>query len=148
MAAYTTEAAVRAASGMLDNTKISQATVLLKIAMATNEIDSKIGDVYVLPLANVPDMISLIALEISSSLLNMDEYGEETQNLDKGWKNKFLQMEAMLDEIQAGKQKLYYNGTELTRTSHKSPKFYPNRLSSDPNAVNSTAPKIRFNDVY
>lgn len=146
--AYTTEAAVRAATGMTDATKISQTTVLLKIAMATNEIDSKIGSVYALPLANTPDMISLIALEIASALLNMDEYGEETQNLDKGWKNKLAQMIGMLDEIQAGTQKLYCNGTELTRSTLMLATFYPNAQSDDANSDPCTAPKFTMDRKF
>lgn len=146
--AYTTEAAVRAATGMNDANKISQTTVLLKIAMATNEIDSKIGSIYALPLAHTPDMISLIALEIASALLNMDEYGEETQNLDKGWKNKLAQMIGMLDEIQAGTQKLYYNGTELTRSTLMLATFYPNAQSDDANSDPCTAPKFTMDRKF
>ena len=143
MSAYTTNALVRAATGMTDNTKITDTTVDAKIAFAQGTIDSYLGDVYTLPLASVPSMISFIALEMASAMLYIDEYGEETQNLDKGWKKKLDQCFSMLEEIQARTLKLRdTDGTELADSDHFMPVGYPNDLSSDPSACQSTAPEI------
>lgn len=143
--AYTTEAAVRAATGMTDTAKITSGTIALKIAYATNDIDSMVGSIYQLPITNVPDLIAMVALEMVSALLYMDEYGEETQNMDKGGQKKYLQMIAILEEIQSGKQKLYYNNVELPRNSLMLPSFYPTKTSSRRDAHNSTHPKLTMN---
>lgn len=147
--AYTTVALVRAATGMTDASKISDATVQAKIDFAANVIDSKIYSVYKLPLSGTSNFIDLLCLEIAASLLYMDEYGEETENLDKGWKKRLDFAMAQLDDIQKVKSVLVdTSGHELDRNSIRQPVGYPDDASSDPSAVDSTAPKLTMDQTF
>ena len=144
--AYVTKALVRSATGMTVSANISDTTIDTKIAYAQAVIDSKIGDVYALPLASVPDIIKFLALEITAATLYMDEYGEETENLDKGWEKRLKWAMAVLDDIQSLKMKLYgTDGVELARSSNKLPSFYPTNVAEE----SGDAPRLfSMNDEF
>lgn len=147
--AYTTEAAVRVASGFNNTTNIITGTMTTYIADADSVIDAAVGDRYLLPLSATPQIIETISRHITVGLLYSNEYGEETENLDKGWKNRLDWAMEQLEKIKEGKLKLYdTDGSEITRSSHFNPAFYPDDDSSDLDAVDTTAPKLTMNEQF
>lgn len=150
MALYTTIAQVRTASGFTDDTKISDAYVTAKIDYAESYINAVISQVYTLPLSSVPGLIATMATEMAKYALYMDEYGEETENLDKGWRVAMEALYADLQKIADRKIKLVDDstGTELPTNGLKSPSFFPTNASSDPSAVDNTAPKFTMNQQF
>lgn len=150
MAAYTTKSTVRIETGFQDTTKISDGLIDQYIAEASSLIDSKIGDVYRLPLATVPDLIEMLCRIITAALLYFNEYGEESENLDKSWKTKMDWAMQVLEDIRTQKTKLVdpATGIELTRSDLRQPKFYPNDTSSAPTAPDSTAAKLTMNQRF
>lgn len=146
---YTTIAAVRAVTGIVDPNKVSDATVTSKIAFADAKINAAIGSVYKLPLSGTCDLIEFLSLELSSVFLETDAYGEETQNLDKGWKQKMAILDLELDNIRLLKARLFdSSGSELARNTTHQPGGYPDYASSDPTAVNSTQAQITMTEQF
>lgn len=150
MPAYTTSDEVRGATGMTDETLITDTYIDAKIAGATGLINGKIGDAYTLPLTTVPELIQWLAMEITVCFLFMEQYGEESADTDKGWDKRLKVLTAMLEDIRLRKTKLYDDttGVELPTSSLLSPGFYPNATSDDPSYPNSTASKITMNKRY
>lgn len=147
--AYTTATAVRKATGFSDTANITTELVDAYIADADSVIDSKIGDRYTLPLLETPQIIETVSRAIATGLLYSNEYGEESQDTDKGWLRRLDWAMGILDDIQAGKMKLYdTSGQELAGASLYNPTFYPTNTSSEPGAVDSTAPKLTMNEQF
>lgn len=149
--AYIDNATVRKESGFSNNANISDSFIDAKIAYADSVINSKIRDVYALPLATpIPSVIKFLSLDIACALLNMAEYGEETQNVDKGSKKRLDVAMAVLDDIQSMKMKLTNDttGAELARSTHNQPSFRPNDTTSDPDYDNTTQPKVGMNSTF
>jgi phage gp36-like protein len=148
MAFYTTEDEVRIATGFNDPEKIDAIVINSAIAQADSIINAKIGKIYQLPLASTPAILNNISLQIAKSLLYMQEYGEETQNLDKGWEKNFNFQLGLLDQI--AKQKLALlddDGVELALTGLTEIQSYPNNTSNlDLN--NPTANKFSMNSKW
>lgn len=141
--AYTTSDLVRAATGMTDTTKITPTRVTASITQADSIIDSKIGEVYQLPLEETPGIIQFASTQLASAILYADEYGEETQNLDKGWKSKFNNIIALLESIRTRQMKLFdSDNVELALTGLSGITGYPNNTSNvdtaDPTASDFT----------
>src|SRR3989344_1321600 len=151
---YTTEAAVRAATGFANTTNITSATVTAYIADADSVINSKIADVYQLPLAvsgteSVPEIIEMLSRHITVGLLYANEYGEESEDTDKGWKKRMDWATGILEDIQKRKTKLRNaNGVEYDRSTLKNPSFYPNATSSDPDDEDTTEAKLSMNQQF
>lgn len=151
---YTTEAAVRAATGMTNTTNIPSATVTAYIADADSVINSYIGDVYVLPLAiasvtSTPDIIETLSRHITTALIYSNEFGEESEDTDKGWKKRMDWAMGILEKIQKRKLKLRNgNGVEYDRTSLKNPSYYPTDASSEEDADDTTEPKLTMNQEF
>ncbi len=151
MSAYSTKEAVRIVTGFSNTTNITDALIDSYISDSSSIIDSKIGDVYALPLPNPPpEIIETICRVLTAALLYFNEYGEESENLDKSWKSKMDWAYALLDDIRTQKTKLNdgTTGAELPRTTLRQPKFYPTEASSDPTATDSTAPKFTMNQKF
>ena len=152
--AYSIEADVRAATGMNDATRITSATVTGRIAFADGIINGKVGSVYALPLsvagaAVTPDLVHFLSIEIASLMLYWDNYGEETQNTDKGWKKRLDAAYSVLEDIRTLKLQLYDgDGNELDRSTLRQPSGYPDDASSSDTATNSTAPRLPINAIY
>lgn len=152
--AYTTEAIVRAASGFANTTNITTGTVTAYIADADSVINSYISDVYVIPLAisgvvGTPEILEMICRHITVGLLYANEYGEESEDTDKGWQKRMDWAMGILEKIQSRKLKLTNaSGVEYDRTTLKSPSFYPTESSSDPDTTDSTQPKITMNQQF
>jgi len=129
--AYTTIAEVRSSTGFSNATNISDAVITAYIADADSIINSEIADIYTLPLASTPEIIETISRNIVIGLLYANEYGEETENLDKGWKKRMDFWLDILKSIKKGELRLYGTGnTELTRSSLNTPLFAPNDTDS------------------
>lgn len=150
MALYTTIANVRSASGFTDDTKVSDAYITGKIDYAESYINAAISQVYTLPLATVPGLIEVIATEMAKYALYMDEYGEETENLDKGWRAAMEALYLDLQKIAERKLKLVDDSTgeELATNGLRSPSFFPTNASSSETATDSTAPKFTMNQNF
>lgn len=129
--AYTTASAVRVASGFSDTTNITTATIEAYIADADRVIDSYIGDVYTLPLSATSELIETLSRHITVGLLYANEYGEESQGTDKGWKARLDWAMEQLVKIQEKKMKLYdSSGDELDASELYSPAFLPDATTS------------------
>lgn len=148
--AYSTVQQVRDATGMQNATKIPDAYITLKISYADGVINSKIGERYVLPLSSVPDIIAFLSLEITVAILFIDQYGENSEDTDKGWERRLKFLMGQLEDLRTGKLKLINptTGAEYPRTGLGQPSFFPNAASSDPNAVDSTEPKVKMNETW
>lgn len=147
--AYSTIAQVRAATGFSDDTKITDATITQYIADADSVINSKIADVYALPLTETPDIIAMISRHIVVGLLYANEYGEESQDTDKGWKGRMDWAMGILEDIRTQKTKLYdSNNAELARSNVRLATFKPTNDSSAATATDSDEPKLTMNQVF
>lgn len=135
---------------MNDPTLVSDAFITIRINAAQDIVNGKIGDMYVLPLASVPNLVAHIALEITVSLILMTQFSEESKDTDKGWKKRMDYAMDMLKKVQKGELKLRDDTTyvELTRSTTSLPQGYPDAASSDPNAVDSTQPKVTMNKTF
>ncbi len=131
--AYSIESNIRIITGFSDPAKVSPQSIARAISEADSIINSKIGDVYALPLTSIPKLIQLISEQLAKGILYAEEYGEETQNLDKGWEKTLEYYMGLLDDIQSGSLKLRDDttGAELTRSNTNLPSFYPNAQSED-----------------
>lgn len=144
--AYTTIAVVRAATGFNDVVKIPDTTITAYIADADSVIDAKICDVYSLPLSSTPEILETIARHIVVGLLYSNEYGEESQDTDKGWRGRLDWAMSILEDIQKQKTKLYTTaGVELSRSSLKQPRSSPNYTDSALSYPDSKAPLVTRN---
>jgi len=137
---YTTEAAVRLATGFSDTTKISKTTIESYIADADGVINSFLAGIYVIPftaggIATTPELIETLSRHITVGLLYANEYGEESQDTDKGWEKRMNWAMKMLSQLKKGDMKLYgtVDGilTECDTTSLRMPKYYPTEDSSE-----------------
>jgi phage gp36-like protein len=146
--AYTTEDNVRKATGFNVTANITSAVVVAYIADADSVINAVIGERYSLPLSSTPDIIETLSRHITVGLLYANEYGEETENLDKGWKGRMDWAMEQLGKIQKGKLKLYVSNAEMTRASLHQPAFYPTVASSEEDVTDSTAAKITMNKEF
>lgn len=147
--AYSTEALVRAASGFSNTANITSATITAYLDDADSVINGYIGDVYSLPLSTTCEMIETIARHITVGLLYANEYGEESQGTDKGWKGRLDWAMDLLKQIQDQKLKLRGStGTELTRSSFRLPVFSPTTAESDASATDTKEPRFTMNTQY
>lgn len=135
--AYTNKSKIRAATGFSDVEKISDTKIEEFIDDADGVIDSFIGGVYVIPLSSTPKIIGTVAKFIAVGLAYAEEYGEESQDTDKGWKGRLEWAMGILESIQSKKLKLYDStGAELTRTSLGIPAFRPNAITVNEDSPN------------
>lgn len=153
---YVLVADVRGPSGFTDATAFPDNYIQGKIDAARDLINGKIGDAYTLPLNPIPDIIVQANLEIAIALLQIDQYGDEAKDGDKGWArrlNLYLndptdggdkgKPMGILVQIQNLKLKLMSSsGVELQRNSLRKPAFYPTNSSSAATGSASTAPVI------
>jgi len=150
---YTTVAAVRLATGFSDTAKITTARIEQYIGDADSTINSYLVSIYTLPLASTPSIIEMISRWLAIGLLYADEYGEESQNLDKGWEKRLAWAKEMLESIKKQEVKLVSEsgataGQELARATLMQPTSLPNDTTSDPSYIDSTAPKVSMNTQY
>lgn len=130
---YTTTQLVRPAAGMQDNQNITDEYIETKIEIAQGIIDGKLGDIYVVPFttSNLTTMVESLALNLTVSLLYIDQYGDETEGTGIDGQKMFDEMMDLLDMIWKQQIKLRKaDGTELTRVSTFIPSGYPNNTST------------------
>lgn len=129
--------------------KVSDETIQMAIEEADGIIDSKIASVYRLPLVGNSKTLRAISKQIAKGLLYSGEYGEETQNLDKGWEQILEFYLGLLDDIFNQKMILVDEdtGQEFPRSSTKMPAFYPNRRSGR-SLRDNTRSHITVNSVW
>lgn len=146
---YTTESSVRKASGFSDSVNITSALIVAYIADADSVINSSIVTRYSLPLSETPDIIETLSRHITVGLLYSNEYGEESQDTDKGWKSRLDWAMNLLNDIKEGKlQLLDSNFDELARNSLLNISSKPNDASSAVDASDSDAPKLTMNEKF
>lgn len=152
--AYTTEAAVRIASGFANTTNITTGTITAYLADADSVINAAIADRYTIPLtvsgvSASSEIIETLARHIVVGLLYSNEYGEESEDTDKGWEKRLEWAMKQLEKIQNGGLKLYNSsGVELDRSTLHKPVFSPTSAQSDESAENSKAPKLTMNQDF
>ena len=145
--AYTTESAVRAASGFSNTTNITTGTVTAYIADADRVIDSYVADIYSTPLSATSEVVEMLSRYITIGLLYANEYGEESQGTDKGWKSRLDWAMDQLQKIKDQKMKLYdSSGVELSRSSLRVPSFYPTESSSEAGEVDE--PRFTMTETF
>ncbi len=149
MANYTDETQVRLITGFNDGNKISATTINAAIGQADSIINAKIGKVYQLPLTSTPSLIAYCSLQIAAAILYMSEYGEETENSDKGWQKKYNHQIKILDDVMKRKAILIDDSTgeELPLTGLTEVASYPNN-TSDVDRYDPTAAKFTRNSKY
>lgn len=133
---YSTEVEVRKETGFSDNTKILSATVTESISSADGFINSKISNVYTIPLAvagvaSTPSLINELSKVIASAFLFMNTYGEESQGTDKGWEARLEWATEILNDIASKEVKLADgSGIDYDKSSFFKPAFSPNNSES------------------
>lgn len=148
--AYSTVAAIRTESPFKDSVSIPDTYVTQKITEADGIINSLVGEAYVLPLpSTAPDIIVSISKALAIGLL----FQEQNTNIEVepgvSVADHIKAQMDMLSAISARKIKLFdSSGNELAVRDSALPSSYPNVTSSDPAAVNSTAPKITMNKKF
>ena len=132
---YTDVATMRIITGFtgvdsMGDPLVSDTTITRAVDQAEAIVNGAVASVYQLPFSSPPDLVSSITEQIAKALLYAEEYGEETENLDKGWKKTFDFQLNILDLIKQGKVYLIdSNGIEYPRSTIKIPSFYPNDAS-------------------
>lgn len=129
--AYTTVDRIRASTGFLNEDNISDETIEEAIAEADRTIDGYVKIVYTLPFASTPSEIALISYEIATAILYSSEYGEESQDTDKGWYKRLEWAMDQLAKIQKKEIKLIdENGDEYARNRASTISYAPNAETS------------------
>ena len=120
---------IRKHAGLAGNPRYSDVRLELKRKQAENEINSAIISRYVLPLTEVPGLISQICELLAAGYIDYEEFGKDGEGVT--WLGEGR---ALLKAIQNGKQLLLgADLTELTRqTNTGALNGYPNSTDTDP----------------
>jgi len=142
---YSTSAEIRVQSPFKNATNIDGTYIDRKIAQADSIIDSAIGEVYDLPLAETPSVIQSLSESITILLLFLEQNTNiEVQpgvNVTDEWA---LQME-LLEKVRTRKLKLYDSAGDPLAASQDSISFYPTQASTD---SEETERKFTMNQVF
>ena len=133
-ARYTSLYQIRVQAGLTQNTFINDGRIERKRKQAENEINSKIGARYSLPLSEVPAMLNTICDLLAGGYLDFEEFGPDGEG--KKWLGE---ARGMLKSIMGGTQLLIgTDGTELTRNTNmgKLDGFPLNDGTDDPDTEN------------
>ncbi len=123
---------------MTNNPYITDERLEQKRKQAENEINSALAARYVLPLSEVPAIITQVAETLAAGYIAYEEYGGDGEG------GKWLgEGRAILKAIMTGKQLLLNSDyTELPRVVSSG------RLSGYPNATDTDEAKFGMNDRY
>ena len=102
-ARYTSLYAIRKMAGFTENPYITDGRIEIKRKQAENEINSAIFSRYVLPLAEIPELIGYICECLAAGYLHYEEYGPEGDAV-----KKLGEARGILKSIIEGRQKLLY----------------------------------------
>ena len=110
---YTSIYKIRKQAGLLDNPYFVDGDVESRRKEAENEINSAIFSRYILPLAEVPDLLTNICTLLAAGYIDFAEFEEDGEG------RKWLgQARGMLRDIKNGKRALLASdGTELARVT-------------------------------
>ncbi len=105
--------AIRKHAGLAGNPRYSDLNIERKRKQAENEINSTLAAEYVLPLTEVPGIISYICELLAAGYIDYEEFGKDGEGV------KWLgEARALLKSIQKGTQLLIgVDGIQLTRTA-------------------------------
>lgn len=154
MSTYCAVADVRTGTGFNNNANITDGTIEQYIEMTVSIINAIIGSTYQLPIdvdVTPCALLTNIAIQMSTALLYMNEYGEDSQdNTGKSWKDRYALAEKIANDVKLLKKRLFDDDTylELPRNDTRLPTFFPTAASSDPNAPCTTAPQITMDQIY
>lgn len=137
-ARYTSLYAIRRKAGLTQNPYITDDRLENKRKQAENEINSAIFAEYVLPLSEVPPLISQIAELLAAGYIDYEEFGQEGTGV------KWLgEGRAILKQITDGTRRLLdSNYVELTRISKS------NVLGGYPDDSEPNGPTFSMSDKY
>jgi len=145
--AYTTVTAVREDTGFSDDSKISDEKIQEAIDEAAITIDGSVAHVYTLPFASTPVELQYLNTELAIALLYANEYGEESQDTDKGWRRRVDYVMEQLDRIQDKKLKLIKSdGTEFATNTLSTMSYSPTAASSA--AGENDEPRMTFQKQF
>lgn len=130
---YATIIGIRKEAGFENNDNIDDFRVSQARMRAENVIDGYIGNVYTLPLSEVPGMIRLTAEKLAAAYLLQEEYGADSRGTDKDGYNK---ENAIIDTILKIKEKeiLLFDedGSLLPTATTQRLWYYPNDEDTQP----------------
>lgn len=111
---YASLYAIRKHAGLAGNPLYSDLRIETKRKQAENEINSALAAKYVLPLTEIPPLISQVCELLAAGYIDYEEFGQEGEG--KGW---LSEGRAILKAIQKGTQLLIgEDGTELSRLTN------------------------------
>lgn len=135
---YTTLWDIRKHAGLAGNGKYSDLRLETKRKQAENEIDSVIFSLYVLPLTEVPALLSQICELLAAGYIDYEEFGKDGEGV------KWLgEARALLTQIAQNKRRLIgADGTELTSNAKVGV------LDGYPNASGTDAANFSMSDTF
>jgi phage gp36-like protein len=130
--------AIRKHAGLAGNPRYSDVRMEVKRKQAENEINSVLAARYVLPLAEVPALISYICELLAAGYIDYEEFGKDGEGV------KWLgEARALLKAIQKGTQILIgADGTELANNAKVG------TLGGYPDSQDTDAAKFSMNDRF
>jgi len=131
---YTSLYSIRVQAGLTENPYISDGRIERKRIQAENEINSILFKLYVLPLAEVPPLVSRICELLAAGYVDFEEYGPDGQGV------KWLgEARGILKAIMDGRQNLIgTDGQELARKS------LTEGVEGNPNTVDNNNGPVRY----
>lgn len=140
---YATVDGIRKRARMAKAGQVQDDTFKAARVRAENEIDGSLISMYVLPLAEVPEVVTEICLLLAAGAVRWDEFGEEG-----GGQKMQSQARSMLKDVRAGAMNLIgASGTELQRVGSSLPSFFPDAASHD-DRTDPTKPRMPRNKKY
>lgn len=135
---------IRARAGMARNNYLQDDRFEGARMAAESEIDSTLANLYLLPLASVPSLVTEICELLASGAVMTDEFGGGE---DSDGRKAQATARAMLKDIRDGRLKLISGGSVMAGAPASLPSFYPNYESYD-DEDDPTAPKMPRNKEY
>lgn len=126
---YATLYDIRKHAGLAGNTRYSDLRLEIKRRQAESEINSTLAAKYILPLPEVPGLISQICEVLAAGYIDFEEFGKDSTGVQ--W---LAEGRALLKTIQTGRQLLLGSDlTELPRQANVDVlSGYPNTSDTDP----------------
>ncbi len=138
---YTTLYAIRVQAGLTNNPYINDSRIERKRVQAENEINSVIFSRYVLPLSEVPPLISRLCELLAGGYLDFEEFGKDGEGV------KWLgEARGILNSIKSGTQRLIgTDGNELeVKTNSSTIQSYPNTVDNKNGPVRMFTSQQKF----
>src|SRR5690242_14281412 len=102
MAAYTTNAKVRAEAGFGSNINIDESKITDAVNAAHSVVVGIVSQLYTMPLSYVPAIIELIERRLAAGYLLTEEYGEQAEGTSKEGQNKIDWATEQLTKVEDG----------------------------------------------